>query len=171
MAVITTIFGICMAIIAIIIRIRSTKKPASIKKIILPPIFMSTGFLMFMYEPARISYIQAAEAFAVGMIFSILLIKTSKFEIKNNDIYLKQSKVFIFVLFGLLLLRVSIKIIFGHTIEVFELAGMFFVLAYGMIIPWRVAMLISYKKMEKDLYAITTTKVLSMDKIRKSASS
>ncbi|MGO4887645.1 CcdC family protein [Anaerobacillus sp. MEB173] len=160
MAIISSILAICMAIFAIIIRIRATKRPASVKKIILPPLFMSTGFFMFVYEPARISYLQALEALAVGIIFSILLIKTSKFEIKHNEIYLKQSKMFIFVLFGLLVLRIIIKLIIGVNIEIFELAGMFFVLAYGMIIPWRVAMLMSYKKLEKQVKKVTPKRIL-----------
>jgi membrane protein CcdC involved in cytochrome C biogenesis len=85
------------------------------------------------------------------MIFSILLIKTSKFEIKNRQIYLKRSKAFAFILIGLLLLRVVFKLFIGDVINVEELAGMFFLLAYGMIIPWRISMYVNFRKVAKEL--------------------
>ncbi|MCK0470899.1 CcdC family protein [Halalkalibacter sp. APA_J-10(15)] len=147
----TTLGAIGMATMAIVIRLKAIKRPATIKKIILPPMFMSTGFFMFLYEPARPDLLQVIEALAVGMFFSILLIKTSTFEIRNEQIYLKRSKAFVFILIGLLLLRILFKLVIGDSIYVEELAGMFFLLAYGMIVPWRIAMLVKYRKMEKEL--------------------
>ncbi|MDE5412855.1 CcdC family protein [Alkalihalobacterium chitinilyticum] len=147
----TTIGAAMMATLAIIIRLKATKKPASIKKIVLPPLFMSTGFLMFLYEPTRPAPLQVLEALSVGMLFSILLIKTSKFEIKDQEIYLKRSKAFVFILVGLLIARILFKIIIGDSINVEELSGMFFLLAYGMIIPWRIAMYLSFRKVEQEL--------------------
>ncbi|WP_227521889.1 CcdC family protein [Bacillus solitudinis] len=149
--VISTIGAVCMAIIVMIIRLKATKRPASIKKIVLPPLFMSSGFLMFLYEPARPATLQVAEALAVGIIFSLFLIKTSKFEIRENQIYLRRSKAFIFILIGLLLIRIIFKIVMGDMIEIEELAGMFFLLAYGMILPWRISMFISFRKLQKKM--------------------
>ncbi|WP_227935913.1 CcdC family protein [Alkalihalobacillus deserti] len=147
----TTIGAVVMASLAMIIRLRATKKPVSVKKIIIPPLAMSTGFLMFLYEPARPAFLQIIEAITVGIIFSILLIKTSKFEIRDQQIYLKRSKAFAFILIGLLLLRIVFKLLIGDSINVEELAGMFFLLAYGMILPWRISMYVNYRKVEKDL--------------------
>lgn len=145
------IMAFLMGAVALFIRMKAAKKPASLKKIILPPIFMSTGFLMFLYEPTRPAPLQVAEALAVGMIFSIFLIVTSKFEIRNHQIFLQRSKAFMFILMGLLIVRIAIRIILGKDINPEELSGMFFLLAYGMILPWRVAMLISYRKIERQL--------------------
>ncbi len=154
-----TIAAVFMAILAIIIRLKAIKKPATVKKIILPPMFMSTGFLMFLYEPARPAPLQVVEALAVGVIFSILLIKTSKFEIKEEKIYLKRSKAFAFILVGLLLLRICFKVIIGDSINIEELGGMFFLLAYGMIIPWRISMFLSFRKLQKDMQSKTTEQI------------
>jgi membrane protein CcdC involved in cytochrome C biogenesis len=154
---ITTIGAVIMASFALIIRLRATKKPVSVKKIIIPPIAMSTGFFMFLYEPARPAFLQVIEAVTVGMIFSILLIKTSKFEIRDQQIYLKRSKAFAFILIGLLLARIVFKLLIGDAINVEELAGMFFLLAYGMIIPWRISMYINYRKIEKELEELVKT--------------
>jgi membrane protein CcdC involved in cytochrome C biogenesis len=88
----------------------------------------------------------------VGMFFSIFLIKTSKFEIRDEDIYLKRSKAFIFILIGLLVIRIAMKFFMSATINVSQLGGMFFLLAFFMILPWRVAMYTDYRKLYKQLH-------------------
>ncbi len=146
--VLSTIFAVCMALLVLFIRMKAAKKPSSVKKIVLPPIFMSTGALMFLFPEFRVSPLQVLEALTVGAIFSIFLIKTSKFEMKDNDIYLKRSKAFVFILLGLLAIRVVLKLVLSTQIDIGELTGMFWLLAFGMIVPWRVAMYIKYKKIE-----------------------
>lgn len=143
----TTVGALVMGILAMIVRSKSAKKPASAKKIILPPLFMSTGALMFIFPFFRVQPIQIMEALLVGMLFSTVLIWTSKFEIRDGAIYLKQSKAFVFILIGLLLVRLIGKVVLSSTIDVGELGGMFWILAFGMIVPWRVAMYIQYKKL------------------------
>jgi membrane protein CcdC involved in cytochrome C biogenesis len=83
---------------------------------------------------------------------SILLIKTSKFEIRDNDIYLKRSKAFFFILIGLLVVRLVMKSVLSATIDIGELSGMFFFLSYCMIVPWRIAMYVDYKKLFRQLH-------------------
>jgi membrane protein CcdC involved in cytochrome C biogenesis len=147
----STVAAVVMGTFVMTIRARSAKKPASAKKIILPPLFMSTGALMFVFEYFRVAPLQIVEAIGVGIVFSTVLIWTSRFEVKNGDIYLIQSKAFIFILIGLLIVRLIAKFILSSTIHVGELSGMFWLLAFGMIVPWRIAMLMKYKKLEKIL--------------------
>ncbi|PYZ98124.1 hypothetical protein CR205_05885 [Alteribacter lacisalsi] len=151
LGIVFTLLAVVMGLIALFVRMKAMKKPANTKKIIIPPVAMSTGFLMFLYEPARITSLQFLEAFAVGLLFSLLLIRTSKFEIRGRDIFMVRSKAFAFILIGLLILRVTFKLIFGHAIQVEELAGMFFVLAFGMILPWRIAMLVKFNRVKREL--------------------
>ncbi|WP_223700083.1 CcdC family protein [Sutcliffiella deserti] len=146
--ILSTIFAVCMALLVIFIRMKAAKKPSSVKKIILPPIFMSSGALMFLFPEFRVNSLQIVEALAVGAIFSIFLIKTSKFEIRDADIYLKRSKAFVFILLGLLVIRIVMKLVLSTTIDLGELTGMFWLLAFGMIVPWRIAMYLKYKKLE-----------------------
>lgn len=152
----SSIIAICMAIFVIFIRMKSAKKPATAKKIILPPIFMSTGALMFLHPMFRVSAAEFFEALLVGMIFSILLIKTSNFEIKENQIYLKRSKAFAFILIGLLIIRIIMKSYLSNTIDIGELSGMFWILAFGMIVPWRIAMFLSFRRMKSKLDTTTS---------------
>jgi membrane protein CcdC involved in cytochrome C biogenesis len=156
----STIGAIGMGMLAMIIRMKAAKRPASAKKIILPPIFMSTGALMFIFPVFRVHPMQIVEAFTVGMLFSILLIKTSKFEIKNQDVYLVRSKAFIYILFGLLAVRVVAKLVLSSSIDVGELSGMFWILAFGMIVPWRIAMYLQYKKLHDELKATSNTRLI-----------
>lgn len=146
--IITTVGALVMGILAIFVRSKSAKRPVSVKKIVLPPIFMSTGALMFIFEEFRVAPLQIVEATAVGLLFSIILIKTTNFEIRSHDIFMKRSKAFPFILFGLLFIRLIGKLVLSSTIDVGELGGMFWILAFGMIVPWRIAMLIKFKQLE-----------------------
>ncbi|OIJ17939.1 hypothetical protein BKP45_20505 [Anaerobacillus alkalidiazotrophicus] len=151
MTFLATGMAIFMGFLAFYIRMRAAKKPATVKKIILPPVFMSTGFFMFLYPPAQISFSQVLEALAIGLFFSLFLVRTSKFEIKNNDIYLKKTKAFLLLLIGLLIVRLILKYVLGFYIDPVQLSGMFFILAYGMIVPWRISMYIGFKALEREL--------------------
>lgn len=147
----STIVAFVMATVMIFIRLKVSKRPTSVKRIILPPIFMSTGALMFLFPEFQVKTSQVIEALALGVLFSILLIKTSKFEIRQEQIYLVPSKAFVFILFGLLIVRIVLKLIIGSTISLGETSGMFFLLAFGMLLSWRIAMLYKYKQLEKQL--------------------
>jgi membrane protein CcdC involved in cytochrome C biogenesis len=147
----SSIGAIGMAFFAMFIRMKSAKRPATAKKIILPPVFMSTGALMFIHPYFRVTPLEMMEALIIGTLFSILLIKTSKFEIRNQDIYLKRSKAFMYILFGLLLLRILMKSILSATIDYGELSGMFWILAFGMIVPWRIAMFVQFRRLQSKL--------------------
>jgi membrane protein CcdC involved in cytochrome C biogenesis len=155
---ISSVIAIFMGCLILFVRMKASKKPVNAKKIILPPLFMSTGALMFLHPMFRVGFAQVVEALVVGMIFSLFLIKTSKFEIKDGNIYLKRSKAFIFILIGLLMIRIIAKFILSTSIDVGELSGMFWILAFGMIVPWRIAMYIQYMKLQKKNDWIVATK-------------
>nr|WP_309099575.1 cytochrome c biogenesis protein CcdC [Fredinandcohnia onubensis] len=147
----SSVVAIMMAIFVTFLRAKSAQKPASVKKIILPPVFMSTGALMFVHPMFRVTLVEVLEAVVVGMLFSILLIKTSSFEIRENDIYMKRSKAFIYILVGLLVIRIVLKSVLSTSIDFGELSGMFWILAFAMIVPWRIAMFVKYKKLASSL--------------------
>ncbi|MGD6965202.1 CcdC family protein [Rossellomorea vietnamensis] len=156
MTIASSIIAIGMGFFVIFIRMKAQKKPVTARKIILPPLFMSTGALMFLIPMFRVTLAEMVEALIVGMIFSIFLVKTSRFEVRDNDIYLKRSKAFAFILIGLLLVRIAAKIVLSSSIDYGQLSGMFWILAFGMIVPWRVAMYMQYKKLLDDKDELTT---------------
>lgn len=154
MVLISSIGAACMAILVLFVRLKAAKKPATAKKIVLPPIFMSSGALMYLYPKFQLTGTEIIEAIIVGAFFSIFLIKTSTFEIRDKDIYLKRSKAFIFILIGLLIIRIAAKQLLSASIDYGQLSGMFFLLAYSMIVPWRVAMYANFKKLYNQLHGI-----------------
>ncbi|MFY3790208.1 CcdC family protein [Ureibacillus sp. MALMAid1270] len=147
----STIMAIVMGSIIMIARMRSQKTPVNPKKILIPPVAMSTGAFMFIFEEFRIGPVQIIEAVIIGVIFSVVLIYTTKFEIREQDIYIKQSKAFFFILIGILIGRVLLKVFLSGTFDVGELAGMFWTLAFAMLWPWRIAMFVQYKKLKQKL--------------------
>lgn len=146
-----------MATMAIVIRIKSSHKPTSAKKILLPPLGMSTGFVMFLYPKTHIPLTWAILAFLAGAIFlAIPLIITSKFQIIENKIYLKPSRSFFYLLVLLLVVRLSFHSYIEQYISLYQTAGLFFMLAFGMLLPWRVAMYVQFKKFAQQLKAKQT---------------
>ena len=144
----STIGMLIMAFLIIFLRIRNTKKPIFVRKIIIPPIGMSTGFLMFLYAPMRFPVLWGFIDFVVGAIFfSIPLILTSEFEQVDDAIYLRRSKAFIIILLTILMVRLVLHSYVEQWVSVSQTAALFFVLAFGMLLPWRVAMYFQYIKL------------------------
>lgn len=158
MVYVSTGIAILMAVAVLFIRMKASEKPVNSKKIIIPPIAMSSGALMFIFPFFRVTPMEILEALCVGLLFSIFLIKTSTFEVRDNDIYLKRSKAFAFILIGLVIIRIIGKIILSSSIDVGQLSGMFWILAFGMIVPWRVAMYIQYKKLQNTMLSPVAVK-------------
>lgn len=149
--ILSTLFAFIMAITMVVYRLKSGEKPITARRIIMPPLFMSTGACMFFIPALKISWLQVLEAFLMGMIFSVFLIKTSHFKIDHQTIYLIPSKAFAYILVGLLIVRIILKLIISTHISLAETSGMFFILAFSMILNWRINMLIKYKKIRMKL--------------------
>ena len=148
---------VLMAIMATILRMRSIKKPTSAKKILLPPFGMSTGFIMFLHPKTHIPFSWAICAFVAGAIFlATPLIITSQLQIIENDIYIKPSRSFFYLLVILLIVRLSLHSYIEQFISLYQTAGLFFLLAFGMLFPWRIAMYIQFKKFQQQLKAKQT---------------
>ncbi|MED4581777.1 cytochrome c biogenesis protein CcdC [Brevibacillus choshinensis] len=141
-----------MATLVIFVRMRRQKKPVSAKSIILPPFFMATGFAMFFLPEAATPPMYDFTAFLVGIVFSIPLILTSRFEIVGQDVYLKRSKAFFIILMGLLVIRLIMKVIINDSFTPIQTGGLFFLLAFGMLVPWRIAMLYMYRQLTKKTF-------------------
>lgn len=144
----STVIALFMATTMIVVRSKVAQKPTSIKRIILPPIFMSSGALMYLFPVFRLSILEVGEVIVVGLLFSILLIKFTKFEVSGKDIYLIPSKSFIFILIVLLAVRIIFKFVIGSFISFGTTSGMFYLLAFVMIISWRGAMVWKYMRLK-----------------------
>ena len=147
------VVSLFMVVVVNLVRLRNTKKPVAAKKIILPPLFMATGAGMFLLPMFRPTLPELISSVVMGMLFSIILIKTSKFEIRDNQIYHQRSKLFLVALIGLVALRMIGKIILAETVNInpTQMSGIFFILAFSMILPWRISMYIGFRKLKRQL--------------------
>src|SRR5699024_4516941 len=144
--IVMSIIPIMMAITMVFVRLKSASQPTSVKKIILPPLFMSTGLAMFLIPDIYVTWLQVVESIGMGAIFSILIIKTYHFIVENQGIYLVRSKSFALILISLFLIRLFLKWLIGSQVSIGEPSGMFYLLALAMIWSWRIAMLIEYRR-------------------------
>jgi membrane protein CcdC involved in cytochrome C biogenesis len=137
-------------------RVRESTRPITARKIVIPPFGMSTGFSMFLYPPARIPPLWAAAAFAFGaLVLSYPLIKTSKLMRVGDVVMLRRSPAFLWILIGLVAIRIALRTYVGQFIDPLQTAGLFFVLAFGMIVVWRVRMLLEYRQLVRDSAPLT----------------
>ncbi|MCX7569732.1 cytochrome c biogenesis protein CcdC [Tumebacillus sp. DT12] len=140
-----------MALLVMRLRVKAAEKPASRKKIVMPPLGMSTGFLMFAMPWMRFDLRIALAAFAAGLLLSLPLIRTSRFEVRDGEVYLQRSKAFLLVLIGLFALRIVLHEAVGQYLSLAQTGSVLFVLAYGMMAPWRAAMWVGYQKVRRTL--------------------
>ncbi|RAV01013.1 CcdC family protein [Paenibacillus sp. YN15] len=140
----------------IFLRLRASNRPTTLRKIMIPPLGMSTGFMMFLAPHTRIPWSWAGIAFLVGAVFfSVPLIRTTQLEIRDEVVYMKRSKAFLWIIIGMLLVRVLLHDWVERYITVVQSAGVFFILAFGMILVWRMAMLRAFLSLTGDKRAVS----------------
>ncbi|WP_025688137.1 CcdC family protein [Paenibacillus zanthoxyli] len=145
----STLGALLMALMVIFIRLKASDRPVTLRKILIPPLGMSTGFIMFVVSEVRVPLWWALAAFLAGwFVFAYPLIKTTTFHEKEGLIYAKRSKSFILVLLGLLLVRTLLHEFIDRYISIPQSGGLFFILAFGMILHWRIFMFRTYRKLD-----------------------
>lgn len=144
------VFSVLAGLSLIIIRIRAGKRPTTLKKIVIPPLGMATGFIMFAVPVTHIPWLWGLAAFGTGLlIFSFPLIVTTSMEKVNSDIFVRRSKAFIAIMLVLFLLRLSLHSVVEQYMTIPQTGAIFYLLAFGMIVPWRFAMVGDYLRLRK----------------------
>ena len=78
--VFSIVVAFLMGIGVIVVRMKAQQYPVNEKKIILPPFFMATGALMYVVPYFRLTGMEIIECIILGVLFSTILIWTSRFE-------------------------------------------------------------------------------------------
>jgi membrane protein CcdC involved in cytochrome C biogenesis len=129
-------------------RLRETTRPVTARKIIIPPLGMSTGFGMFAYAPARIPALWALCAFTLGaVVFAYPLLKSSRLVRCGDVVMLERSRAFLWILLGLVAVRFAARSYIEQYVSPLQTGSIFFVLAFGMILRWRVLMYLEYRRL------------------------
>ena len=136
------------AVAVLVWRLRETTTPVTTRKLLIPPLGMSTGFSMFLFPPTRIPLAWGLLAFLVGVVaFSGPLIATSKLIRQGDVIMMKRSRAFLGILLVLLAVRFALRSYLEKVIDPIQTGSLVFVLAFGMLLPWRIAMYSRYRQM------------------------
>lgn len=127
-------------------RVRETRVPVSTKAIVIPPVAMSSGFLIFAMPMARVPWTWAISATLLGLFaLSWPLVNSTRLEPRDGVIYMKRSRAFLAILLVLLAVRLLLHDYIGHLVSPLQTASLFFLLAFGMIARWRWVMYRQYR--------------------------
>ena len=115
-------------------RVREARGAVSLKKIVMPPLGMATGFCMFIAPPFRVPLLWALIAFAIGaVLLAWPLLATSRLVRDGDAIMMKRNGAFFAVVVFLAAIRYFARGYFDSIMTLEQTAGLFFVLAFGMI--------------------------------------
>jgi membrane protein CcdC involved in cytochrome C biogenesis len=144
-AVLSSILGL-LAVMAW--RVQEARGAVSIRKIVIPPLGMATGFSMFIAPAFRIPLAWAAIAVSVGAIgLAYPLLLTSRLVRQGDAIVMQRSNAFFAVILALAAIRLMARGYLDTVLSLQQTGSVFYLLAFGMIARWRVRMLIEYRKL------------------------
>ena len=129
-------------------RLREVRTAVSLRKIVIPPLGMATGFCMFFVPAFRIPWAWAGAAFLIGLLaLAWPLLLTTRLIRQGDAIMMKRSSAFLAVLFVLAAVRFLARGYFDTILTVQQSAALFFILAFGMIVCWRTKLLIDFRRL------------------------
>lgn len=142
-----TVLGSLAGLVAVMAwRIREGRTAVTIRKIVIPPMGMATGFCMFIVPGFRVPWTWGAAAFMVGaIVLAYPLLVTSRLVRDGESIMMKRSNAFFAVVIALAAIRFLARDYLDSILSIQQTAALFFVLAFGMIVRWRVRMLMEYR--------------------------
>jgi membrane protein CcdC involved in cytochrome C biogenesis len=127
-------------------RVREGRSAVTLKKIVMPPVGMATGFCMFFYPPCRVPFLWGLGAFLVGaVVFAFPLLLTSDLHYQNGVIMMKRSSAFFAVIIVLAVVRYLARGYFDRFLSLEQTGALFYLLAFGMILRWRLKLVLAYR--------------------------
>jgi membrane protein CcdC involved in cytochrome C biogenesis len=147
----TSVFVTLAGMVAVLAwRLRETRSAVTLRKIVIPPMGMATGFCMFVVPAFRIPWSWAAIAFLTGLIaLAWPLLLTTRLIRQGDAIMMQRSSAFLGVILALAAIRFFARGYFDKLLTAQQTAGLFFILAFGMILGWRTKMLIDFRRLTR----------------------
>jgi membrane protein CcdC involved in cytochrome C biogenesis len=137
-------------------RLREARTAVSMKKIVIPPLGMATGFCMFFVPAFRFPWTWAIAAFLIGYVaLAYPLLLTTRLVRQGDAVMMKRSSAFLVVILVLAAIRFFARSYFDGILTAQQTAALFFVLAFGMILRWRLSLMIDFRKLTADVPATT----------------
>ncbi len=136
------------SILVLLWRVREGRTPVTARKILIPPMGMATGFSMFVVPMFRVPWLWGLGAFLLGaVLLAEPLVRTSRLQRVGDQIMMQRSKWFFAVIIVLALIRLLARNYVGKYVTLEQTAGLFFILAFGMIVRWRLAMYREFQRL------------------------
>jgi membrane protein CcdC involved in cytochrome C biogenesis len=131
-------------------RVREGRTAVTVKKLVMPPLGMSTGFCMFFVPMFRVPWLWGVAAFFIGAtVFAYPLLLTSSLRREGDAIMMKRSGAFFAVIVVLALVRYFARDYFDSFISLEQTGAIFYLLAFGMILHWRLKLLLLYRALSR----------------------
>jgi membrane protein CcdC involved in cytochrome C biogenesis len=145
----TAIFGSLIGLCAVLAwRIREARGAVSVRKIVIPPLGMATGFCMFIVPAFRVPLTWAAAAILIGAIaLAYPLLLTSRLVRQGDAIMMQRSNAFFTVILALAAIRLLARGYLDTLLTVQQTGALFYLLAFGMIVRWRTQMYLEYRRL------------------------
>jgi membrane protein CcdC involved in cytochrome C biogenesis len=127
-------------------RIREGRSAVTLKKIVMPPLGMATGFCMFIVSAFRVPFVWGISAFLIGaVVFAYPLLLTSDLHLQNGVIMMKRSSAFFAVIIVLAVARYLARGFFDRFLTLEQTGALFYLLAFGMILRWRAKLFFAWR--------------------------
>ena len=144
---VVSVVGLCGVLLW---RVREGRTAVTVKKLVMPPVGMATGFCMFLVPLFRVQWTWALAAFLIGaIVLAYPLLLTSSLRRDGDAIMMKRSSAFFAVVIVLAGVRYFARGYLDKFLTLEQTGGLFFILAFGMILRWRMHLLSMYKKLTK----------------------
>jgi len=149
---VVSLVGLCGVLVW---RVREGRTAVTVRKIVIPPLGMATGFSMFVVPAFRVPWTWALVAFLTGaIVLAYPLLLTSSLRREGDAIMMKRSAAFFAVVVVLAAVRYFARDYFDKYLTLEQTGGLFFILAFGMILRWRMALLSIYRKLTRGEFAL-----------------
>jgi membrane protein CcdC involved in cytochrome C biogenesis len=133
-------------------RVREGRSAVTLKKIVMPPLGMATGFCMFIVPAFRVPWAWGIGAFLIGaVVFAYPLLLTSDLHLQNGVIMMKRSSAFFAVIIALAVVRYLARGFFDRFLTLEQTGALFYLLAFGMILRWRAKLFFAWRALTSSL--------------------
>jgi membrane protein CcdC involved in cytochrome C biogenesis len=152
----STFYVMIVAIAALVLwrRTRSMYRPirGSGIRMLIPLLFMLPGVILLLNPDVNEPAWAFGAAFGLGIMFSIPLIWTTNYEVReDNLIYAQKNWGFIAAFLGIVIIRFVLRQELSDMDPQGKMA-LFMMVAFGYLIPWRVVSFIKFRRLVSQTY-------------------
>lgn len=131
-------------------RLRESRAPVTLRKLVAPPLGMSTGLSMFAAPAFRVPWAWGAAALLAGaLVLAIPLARTSTLVRRGEEIVVQRSRAFLWILLALVAVRLGLRAWVERHVTQPQAGALLFLLAFGAVVRWRVGMLRAFLRLRR----------------------